>query len=371
MNNVLIPLSNRASAIKMAPVVHALTAAPEFNPVIVTASKHYQQLQSVLANLGLESDFDLAIEFNRQRGYLDELGSLLTNFQTVLNAAQPQLILVLGDSLTALAASLAGFYNHLPVAHIEAGLRTFDKWAPFPDEMHRQLADNLADLYFAPTEGAKEHLLAEGRPEERVIVSGNPIVDVVRNQYREDFTSDLLDQLPPDRQLLLTTVGRVENSGRVLDKILRSVRDIVETNPQVELVCPLEPNSDAYRLAQALFSHHERIHLVPVMPLGTFINTVARSYLIVTDSAGTVEEASVFHKPVLLLREKTERVEAVYAQTARVVGTDPLSIQQALFELLTDKRAYREMQRADENLFGDGHAAERIVAALRKWQAER
>ncbi len=364
---ILIPLSTRASTIKMAPVVQRLKAAPDlFQPVIVVTSMQYQQLHAVLDYFNLSSDFDLAIPNGDERSRLDRLSRLAHNLQTVISAAQPDLILVHGDSLTTLAASLAGFYCKLPVVHAEAGLRTYDKREPYPDEMQRQLTDNLADCYFAPTPAARDNLLYEHHQPEEVVVTGNTIVDVVKNEYQEDYQSPLLDQLPRGRRLLMLTIGRVENTGLPMERVLRTMRDVVETNPDVELVCPLAVDSRGYPLAERLLAGHERIHLMPLMNLGDFINTAARSYLILTDSAGTVEEASVFHRPVLLLRQNTERQEALFAQTARVVGTDPTSIQQAVFELLTDKRSYKEMLNDDGELFGDGHAAERIVTELAK-----
>ena len=364
---VMIPLSTRAGVIKFAPVIQLMQQAPQdFEPVIVVASQQYQQLHTVLADFALTADFELAVNPAELRGRPDELSRLLHHLQTVVNAAQPALILTLGDSLATLAAGLVGFYNRLPVAHVEAGLRTFDKAEPFPDEIHRQLTDTLADLYLAPTAAAKENLLFEHRAEAQIVVTGNPIVDVVKQCYQADYTSPLLTQLPAQRRLLLLTIGRVENTGLPLEGILRTMRDVVETNPDVELLCPMALDSRGFPLAQRLLANRARIHLVPLLALRDFINTAARSYLIVTDSAGTVEEASVFHRPVLLLRQNTERPEALFAQTTRVVGTDPTSLQQAVFELLHDKRAYRAMQNEDEALFGDGHAAERILAALQQ-----
>ncbi|MBM6753291.1 UDP-N-acetylglucosamine 2-epimerase (non-hydrolyzing) [Lactobacillus alvi] len=364
---VMIPLSTRAGVIKFAPVIKAMQADQvNFEPVIVVASQKYQQLHAVLNYFGLKPDFELNVDPVNERGKLDELSRLLHNLQTVVNAAQPDIMLTLGDTIVTLAASLSAFYCHLPVAHIEAGLRTFDKHEPFPDEMHRQLTDALTDLYFAPTEAAKENLLFEHQEETQIVVTGNPIVDVVQDEYDPKYASALLAGLPDHCRIILLTMGRIENTGLPMERVLRTMRDIVETNPDVELICPLPLDSQSFSLAEQLLANHQRIHLMPLMTLGDFINTAARSYLILTDSAGTVEEATVFHRPVLLLRQNTERPEALFAQTTKIVGTDPTSIQQAMFDLLNDKHLYRTMVSESADIFGDGHAAERIVAELKK-----
>lgn len=364
--NTMVLFGTRAEVIKMVPVIEQMNQDPDnFKPIVVVASKQYQQLHQDMKFFGIKSDFDLNLNPNIPLNSIEQLSQLLHNIQTVISAAQPDLLLVLGDTMTTLAASLLAFYNHLPVAHIEAGLRTNDKTMPFPDEMQRRLTDQLSSIYFAPTNGARENLLKENVPEKRVFVTGNTTIDTVMHYYRPNYTSPLLDQIPKNHRFILATMGRVEYTGMPMERVFRTLRDVIETNPNLELVCPVATDSAAFTIATRVLANRDRIHVMPLMNLDDFLNTAARSEFILTGSAGTVEEASVFHKPVLLLRDVTERQEAIKAGTAKIVGTDPTSIQQACFALLNDHRLYKEMTSAG-NLFGDGHAAEKICRLLKE-----
>lgn len=363
---IMILFGTRAEVIKMAPIIKLMKQDPEtFEPIIVVASKQYQQLYQAMRFFDIDSDFDLNVKSSREIGMIEQLSQLLHNFQTVISAAQPDMLMVLGDTITTLAASLSAFYNRLPVAHVEAGLRTYDKLNPFPDEMQRYLTDTLSDVFFAPTEQARDNLLNEQVAEERIFVTGNTVVDTVTQYYDPDYHSKLLDSIPDDHDLILLTMGRIENTGFPMERVFRTMRDVVETNPNVELVCPVATDSAAFGIATEILANRDRIHVMPLMDLGDFLNTAARSKFILTDSAGTVEEASVFHKPVLLLQKNTERLEAIKAGTAKVVGTDPTSIQQATFSLLHDKKFYNRMTSGGQ-LFGDGHAADQIVEIIKR-----
>lgn len=363
---IMILFGSRAEVIKMAPVIKLMKQDPDtFQPIIVVASKRYQQLHQAMNFFGIDSDFDLNVKTAEEIGMIEQLSQLLHNFQTVISAAQPDMLMVLGDRMTTLAASLGAFYNKLPLAHVEAGLRTYDKMNPFPDEMQRHLTDALSDVFFAPTEQARQNLLNESIADERIFVTGNTIIDTVDQYYDPDYHSRLLDSIPDDHEFILLTMGRVEYTGFPMERVFRTMRDIIETNPNIELICPVATDSAAFGIATQILANRERIHVLPLMNLGDFLNTAARSKFIVTDSAGTVEEASVFHKPVLLLRKNTERPEAIKAGTAKIVGTDPTSIQQEAFTLLHDKRAYNQMTSAGQ-LFGDGHAADKIVDILKR-----
>lgn len=362
----MVLFGTRAEVIKMAPIIELMKKDPDtFEPIVVVASKRYQQLHQAMSYFGIESDFDLNVKAIDEIGYIEELSQLLHNCQTVINAAQPNMMMVLGDTITTTAASLSAFYNKIPLAHVEAGLRTYDKLHPFPDEMQRHLTDTLSDVFFAPTEKARENLLNESIANERIFVTGNTVIDTVMQNYREDYHSNLLDQIPENHKIVLLTMGRIEYTGLPMERVFRTMRDVVETNDDVELVCPVATDSAAFGIATEILSDRERIHVMPLMNLGDFLNTAARSEFILTDSAGTVEEASVFHKPVLLLRNNTERPEAIKARTAKIVGTDPTSIQQEVFTLLHDKHEYRRMTNAGQ-IFGDGHAADKIVDILKK-----
>lgn len=362
----MILFGTKAEVIKMAPVIKLMQDDPDnFKPIVVLASRQYQQLHQAVSYFNIESDFDLNVSSAREIGAIEHLSQLLHNFQTVISAAQPDLLLVIGDTMTTLAASLSAFYNHLPVAHIEAGLRTDNKYRPFPDELQRRLTDELSNIYFAPTVSARDNLLKENVASDRIFVTGNPIVDTVKENYREDYHSELLASIPENHQFILATMGRVEYTGLPMERVFRTLRDIIETHQNLELICPVATDSEAFTIATRILAGRDRIHVMPLMNLGDFLNTAARSRFILTDSAGTVEEASVFHKPVLLLRDVTERQEAIKAGTARVVGTDPTSIQQAVFDLLNDHHLYKKMTSAGD-LFGDGHAAERIIKLLKE-----
>ncbi|HJE26567.1 MAG TPA: UDP-N-acetylglucosamine 2-epimerase (non-hydrolyzing) [Limosilactobacillus pontis] len=356
----------RAEALKLAPVIERMQAAPDtWQPIVVTTAQeqHQPQLRQVLDRLKITPDFNLDVAGGPEYDLVEQLSKLLHNLNNVMHASQPDMILVAGDATTSLAASLVCFYQHLPLGHVEAGLRTYDKELPFPDEMHRRLTDDLADLYFAPTTRARDNLLKEFHPAEQVYVTGNTSIDAVEEALSPDFHSDLLDGLPDSHRLIILTMSRAENVGEPMRQVFHTVRDIVETNPDVELVCPLTPDPEVMSLAGEVLGDRDRIHLTKPLPHKDFLNIAARSTLIITDSGTIQEEAPALHKPVLLLREKTERQEAVDVGAVQIVGTDPTSIQQAVFELLNNERAYQKMATAP-NPFGDGHASAHILGII-------
>ena len=356
----------RAEALKLAPVIERMQAAPAtWQSIVVTTAQqqHRPQLWQALDRLNITPDFNLDVDDEPEYDLVEQLSKLLHNLNNVMHASQPDMILVAGDATTSLAASLVAFYQHLPLGHVEAGLRTYDKTMPFPDEMHRRLTDDLADLYFAPTTRARDNLLKEFHPAKQIYVTGNTSIDAVEEALTPDYHSDLLDQLPADHRLIILTMSRRENIGEPMRQVFHTVRDIVETNPDVELVCPLAPDPEVMSLAGEILGERERIHLIKPLPHKDFLNIAARSTLIITDSGTIQEEAPALHKPVLLLREKTERQEAVDVGAVQIVGTDPTSIQQAVFELLNNNRAYQKMATAP-NPFGDGHASAHILRII-------
>lgn len=365
----MLLFGTRAEALKLAPIIRAMQSDDNtWQPVIVTAPQAQQAgiLQQSLDYLQITPDFELAQSASKKGQLVEELSHLLHNLNNVINASQPDMLLVVGDASTSLTASLVGFYHHLPLGHVEAGLRTYDKFSPFPDEMHRRLTDDLADLYFAPTARARDNLLAEHHPAKRVYITGNTSIDMVKNSLDRHFTSDLLKQLPSNHRLIVLTMKRPENIGEPMRRVFHTMKDIIETNPGVELIYPTFPNPDVLTMAEEILGKNDRIHLVKPLDHGGFLNLAARSTIIITDSGSIQEEAPALHKPVLLLREKTERQEAVDVGAVKVVGTDPTSIQQAVFELLNNHRAYKQMAGA-ENPFGDGHASERILAIVKEY----
>lgn len=368
---VMLLFGTRAEALKLAPVIKIMRAdRASWRPVIVTAPQAHQQelLQQTLDYLQVTADFDLAQVPDQKGQLVEELSQLLHNLNNVINASQPDMLLVVGDAVTGLAAGLVSFYHHLPIGHVEAGLRTYDKNMPFPDEMHRRLADDLADLYFAPTTRSRDNLLAEHHPAKQIYVTGNTAVDMVKDALNEGFDDRIIHDLPDGHRLLVLTMERPESVGEPMKRVLHTMRDIVETNPDVELIYPVFPNADVLTMATEVLGKNDRAHLIKPLNHRDFLNLATRSTIIITDSGSIQEEAPALHKPVLLLRKKTERQEGVDVGAVKVVGTDPTSIQQAVFDLLNNHRTYKQMVEAP-NPFGDGHASERILKIIKKYLA--
>lgn len=369
---IMLLFGTRAEALKFAPIIELMKQDPStWQPSIVIAAQQRRPLlQQTMDFLKLKPDFDLDLSGLKNTNYAEQLSQLIHNLNNVINAGQPDMLLVVGDAVTSVAASLVSFYNHLPLGHVEAGLRTYDKYLPFPDEMHRRLTDDLADLYFAPTTRARDNLLSEHHSAQQIYVTGNTSIDAVKERLTDDFHSELLDQIPQDHRIILLTMQRLESIGAPMERVFHTMRDIVETNQDVDLIYPVYPNSEVISLADDVLGSNERIHLIEPLNHGDFLNLAARCDFIVTDSGGIQEEAPAIHKPVLLLREKTERQEAVDVGFVKIVGTDPTSIQQAVFSLLNDHRIYRKMDQA-ENPFGDGHASERILSIIEKYLSNK
>lgn len=362
---IMFFFGTRAEEIKLSPVINLMKQSQQFKPLLTVAGAHSQLLQQTMTNLDLTPDFDLQTVPKRLDS-LEALAAMIHNFNNVVNASQPDMVVVIGDTTITLAGSLCASYHHLPLAHVEAGLRTYDKDRPFPDEIQRQLTDVMADLYFAPSNIARHNLLQEHHPGSHIHVTGNTIIDAVQQNLREDYHSSLLDKIGTEKKIILLTVQRPENRGEQLEQVLRTMRDIVETNDDVQLIYPLYPTPEVMSTAERILDHHERITITQPLPFTDYINLAARSYLLVTDSGSALEEASVVHKPVLLLRDKTERPEVVKHNQAKLVGTDPTTIQQSVFELLHKKRKYKRMTRA-RNSFGDGTAAHQIVKIIAEY----
>ncbi|KRL26160.1 UDP-N-acetylglucosamine 2-epimerase [Limosilactobacillus frumenti DSM 13145] len=364
----MLLFGTRAEALKLAPIIEQMKKDPTtWQPSIVVAAQERRSLlQQTMKFLNVKSDFDLDTSEISHVNAAEKLSQLLHNFNNVINASQPDMMLVVGDAATSLAASLVSFYHHLPLGHVEAGLRTYDKFSPFPDEMHRRLTDDLADLYFAPTTGARDNLLSEHHPAEQIYVTGNTSIDAVRERLTADFHNEVLDQIPDDHRLIILTMQRPESIGAPMERVFHTMKDVVETNPDVDVIYPVYPNSEVISMADDVLSNQDRVHLIEPLNHSDFLNLVARSDFLITDSGSIQEEAPALHKPVLLLREKTERQEAVEEGSVKIVGTNPTSIQQAVFELLHKPKIYRKMAEAP-NPFGDGHASEKILQIIQDY----
>lgn len=365
MIRVLSVFGTRPEAIKMAPVVRALQLARDrFESHVCVTAQHRTMLDQVLEVFDLKADVDLDLMVPGQSpagiasGVLDRLPPLLQRLR-------PDIVLVQGDTTTTFSAAFAAFLQRIPTGHIEAGLRTGDRWQPFPEEMNRVLTTRIAALHFAPTPAARESLLAEGIPAADVYLTGNTVIDAllqtVRAEYR--FRTPALAGLDPARRLVLVTTHRRESFGGPLRSTCAAIRELAGRFPELQFVLPVHPNPEVKRTVEELLCDLPGMHLIPPVDYLEFVHLVSRADLVLTDSGGLQEEAPSLGKPVLVLREVTERPEGVAAGTALVVGTDRDRIVAAASELLTSPEAYARMANA-VNPYGDGRASERILAAL-------
>jgi len=358
---VMTVFGTRPEAIKMAPLVHELNKHREIESIVCVTAQHRQMLDQVLEIFGITPDFDLNIMKDRQT-LVDVTIRALQSLDGVIKQVKPDIVLVHGDTTTTFVASLAAFYNQVAIGHVEAGLRTGDKYSPFPEEMNRQLTGVMADLHFAPTEGAAENLRRENKPEQSIYITGNTAIDALKTTVREDYDHPVLQQVA-GRKMVLMTAHRRENLGQPMRRIFRAVRRLVDEHPEIAVVYPVHLNPAVQEAAQEVLGAHERIHLIEPLDAFDFHNFARRAYMILTDSGGVQEEAPSLGVPVLVLRDTTERPEGIAAGTLKLAGTEEERVYQLAHELLTDRRAYEEMARA-VNPYGDGEASRRIVEAI-------
>jgi UDP-N-acetylglucosamine 2-epimerase (non-hydrolysing) len=357
---VMAIFGTRPEAVKMAPVVLELQQHPnEIETIVTVTAQHREMLDQVLGVFDILPDYDLQI-MQQGQTLFDITTRALTGLDEVMKKTQPDLVLVHGDTTTTFVAALAAFYNQIPVGHVEAGLRTYNKYSPYPEEMNRQLTGVMADLHFAPTEWASANLKKENKPAETIFVTGNTAVDALKTTVKESYAHPILEKLSPDDRLVLITAHRRENIGEPMRQMFRAIRRVVEENENVVAVYPVHPNPLVKQLAEEGLGGHERIHLIPPLELLDFHNLMSRATLILTDSGGIQEEAPYFGVPVLVLRDTTERPEGVEAGTSLLVGTNEEAVYTETQRLLQDEKHYAEMARA-VNPYGDGKASERIV----------
>lgn len=359
MIRVLSVFGTRPEAIKMAPLVKELERRPDIRSTVCVTAQHRQMLDQVLQIFALAPDYDLDIM--REGQSLSEITSaVMHGLEPVLHDRRPDLMLVHGDTTSCLAAALTAYYRKIPIGHVEAGLRSYDKYSPFPEEMNRQLTDRLSDLLFAPTELNRMQLLREGIPDDRIYVTGNTVVDALQITAGGESGSLLPTDLRPDQRLLLLTAHRRENLGEPIRNIYRAARRLTAAFEDLVILCPLHFNPAVRTAAQEILSGCERIRLIEPPDVLTFHRLLSRACLVLTDSGGIQEEAAALSKPVLVLRNTTERPEGVSAGVLRLVGTDEDRIFLEASRLLRnpDELAYMS---AAENPFGDGHAGERIA----------
>ncbi|WP_126428862.1 non-hydrolyzing UDP-N-acetylglucosamine 2-epimerase [Brevibacillus marinus] len=359
---VMTVFGTRPEAIKMAPLVHELKRYPELiEPLVCVTAQHRQMLDQVLAIFGIEPDIDLNIMQERQT-LADVTLRALDRLYRVIRETRPDIVLVHGDTTTTFAASLAAFYNQVAIGHVEAGLRTGDKYAPFPEEMNRQLTGVMADLHFAPTAGAAENLRRENKPEDSIYITGNTAIDALKTTVRDDYQHPVLERIA-DKKMVLMTAHRRENLGEPMRRIFRAVRRLVDKWEEIAVVYPVHLNPAVQETAREVLAGHPRIHLIDPLDALDFHNFARRAYFIMTDSGGVQEEAPSLGVPVLVLRDTTERPEGIEAGTLRLAGTDEERVYQLADQLLRDRAAYEAMAKA-VNPYGDGEASRRIVEAI-------
>lgn len=359
---VMTVFGTRPEAIKMAPLVLALQTDERFEAVTTVTAQHREMLDQVLEIFKIVPDYDLNI-MHKEQTLTEITANVLTKLDQVIKTVKPDIILVHGDTTTTFAASVAAFYNQVAIGHVEAGLRTWNKYSPFPEEMNRQMTDDLADLYFAPTEESKANLLKENQAAAKIFVTGNTAIDALKQTVSSDYQHKLLAKLDPGHKLILVTMHRRENQGQPMARVFRTLLEVVEQRPEVEVIYPVHLSPKVQKLAHEILGNHERIHLIAPLDVVDFHNLAAKSYFIMTDSGGVQEEAPSLGKPVLVLRDTTERPEGVSAGTLKLVGTEPAKVKAAMLELLDDPNIYQQMAQA-QNPYGDGQASQRILAAI-------
>ena len=363
---IMVVFGTRPEAIKMAPLVLELQKQKEtIETITVVTAQHRQMLDQVLETFKVVPDYDLDI-MGKNQTLLEITSKILDKLDPVIKKEKPDMVLVHGDTTTTFAASLVAFYNQVSIGHVEAGLRTFDKYSPYPEEMNRQMTDNLADLYFAPTSESKDNLLKENHPESSIVVTGNTAIDALKLTVQEDYHHEVLDQVDPAKKVILVTMHRRENQGAPMRAVFGALREMVDQEPNIEVVYPVHLSPAVQEAANDLLGDHDRIHLIAPLDVLDFHNLASRSYFIMSDSGGVQEEAPSLGKPVLVLRDTTERPEGVRAGTLKLVGTDPAVVKATMTELLTNEHLYLEMANA-RNPYGDGRASERIVQAIKHY----
>ena len=361
MKTVMLVFGTRPEAIKMCPLVLELKKRPSIQTVVCVTGQHRQMLDQVLEAFGVEPDYDLSIMKDRQTLF-DVTTNILERIRGVLEKEFPDVVLVHGDTSTTFATALACFYLQIPVGHVEAGLRTHDIYSPYPEEFNRQAVSIISSYNFAPTELSKNNLLKEGKNPETIYVTGNTAIDALKTTARRDYTHPELEWASGSR-LIMLTAHRRENLGEPMHQMFRAIRRIVDEHPDVKVIYPIHMNPVVRKAADEEMGQDDRIHIIEPLDVLDFHNFLSRSYLILTDSGGIQEEAPSLGKPVLVMRDTTERPEGIAAGTLKLVGTSEETIYEEFKNLLENQEAYDAMSKAI-NPYGDGHACERIADVL-------
>lgn len=361
VKTIMLVFGTRPEAIKMCPLVNELKRHKEIKTLVCVTGQHRQMLDQVLEAFGVVPDYDLSIMKDKQTLF-DITTNILNRIKEVFEEARPDTVLVHGDTSTTFVTALACFYLQIPVGHVEAGLRTYNIDSPYPEEFNRQAVSIISRYNFAPTELSKKNLLREGKAAEGIYVTGNTAIDALKTTVRKDYSHPELDWAK-DSRLILITAHRRENLGEPMRHMFRAIRRVMDEHPDVKAIYPIHMNPVVRETASAILGDDERIHIIEPLDVLDFHNFMARSHLILTDSGGIQEEAPSLGKPVLVMRDTTERPEGIEAGTLKLVGTDEETIYAEFTRLLTDRTAYDAMAHAS-NPYGDGHACERIANVL-------
>lgn len=359
---VMSIFGTRPEAIKMAPLVLELKKRPEqFEAIVTVTAQHREMLDQVLKIFNITPDYDLNIMKERQT--LAQITTrALEGLDKVMQETKPDIVLVHGDTTTTFASSLAAYYNQIAVGHVEAGLRTWNKYSPFPEEMNRQLTGVMADLHLSPTEKSKQNLLNENKDESTIFVTGNTAIDALATTVSEEYTHPILEKVG-NKRLVLMTAHRRENLGENMKQMFRAIKRLVDEHEDIHVVYPVHLNPVVQETAKDILGNNDRVSLIEPLDVVDFHNFASRAHLILTDSGGVQEEAPSLGVPVLVLRDTTERPEGIEAGTLKLAGTDEDNIYQLANELLTDETEYKKMAQAS-NPYGDGKASERIADAI-------
>ncbi|WP_100333192.1 non-hydrolyzing UDP-N-acetylglucosamine 2-epimerase [Bacillus alkalisoli] len=359
---VMTIFGTRPEAIKMCPLVLELEKHSEnIESIITVTAQHREMLDQVLSIFQVTPDYDLNIMKDRQT-LTDVTVRALEGLDEVMKQVKPDIVLVHGDTTTTFVASLAAFYNQIAVGHVEAGLRTWNKYSPFPEEINRQITGVIADLHFAPTEKSSHNLLQENKEKENIFITGNTAIDALKTTIGDNYTHEVLRKIGDDRMILLTAHRR-ENLGEPMRNMFRAINRLVNEHEDVQVVYPIHMNPAVREIANEIIGDNPKVHLIEPLGVYDFHNFASRAYIILTDSGGVQEEAPSLGVPVLVLRDTTERPEGIEAGTLKLAGTDEETIYKMAYELLNDMHAYEKMAKAS-NPYGDGNASQRIVQAI-------
>ena len=361
MKKVMLVFGTRPEAIKMCPLVNELKKRETFETSVCVTGQHRQMLDQVLEAFAVVPDYDLSI-MKAKQSLFDVTTNILERIKEVLEKENPDIVLVHGDTSTTFVTALACFYLQIPVGHVEAGLRTYNIYSPYPEEFNRQAVGIISQFNFAPTELSKQNLLNEGKKPETIYVTGNTAIDALKTTVRVDYTHPELKWAAGSR-LILITAHRRENLGEPMKNMFRAIRRVMDEHPDVKAIYPIHMNPVVRETANAILGNDDRIHIIEPLEVLDFHNFLSRSYLVLSDSGGIQEEAPSLGKPVLVMRDTTERPEGIAAGTLRLVGTDEKTIYQNFTELLENQNSYNAMAHA-ANPYGDGHACERIADIL-------